>query len=113
MNTDEQYDFFSKYNMNTTGHYHTWVPAAHQHAWYDGNVQIDAERIMFQTKNLTRGLEDMARLLKMIVEKYDLHEVKKLVEYTEVAVWAKDGEYRAKDICEEKKKHLDEKLFEI
>jgi ribosomal protein L7/L12 len=51
----------------------------------------------------------MATLLKMIVEKYDLHEVKKLVEDTEVAIWAECK----KDMAEEKKEHLDEKLFEI
>ena len=51
----------------------------------------------------------MALLLKIIVEKYDLHEVKKLVEESEIAVWAQDGKY---DVCE-KKEHLDEKLFEI
>jgi len=95
----------------TTGN---WVMRNNNH-YFDRNVEvaIDAERIMFQNKNLTKGLEDMALLLKMIVEKYDLHEVKELMESSEIAVWAKDGEYRVKDICEEKKEHLDEKLFEI
>ncbi len=76
------------------------------------DVQIWADDIMVKNRNLTRAVEDMALLLKMIVEKYDLHEVKKLVEDTEVAVWAQDAKYNEKDVCE-KKEHLDEKLFEI
>ena len=74
------------------------------------DVSIDVDKIMFQNKNLTKAVQDMALLLKIIVDKYDLHEVKKLVEESEIAVWAQDGKY--KDICE-KKEHLDEKLFEI
>jgi hypothetical protein len=75
---------------------------------YRGNdVQFWADDIMVQNRNLTKAMEDMATLLKIIVERYDLHEVKELVEKSEVAVWAQDKEVR------EKKDHLDEKLFEI
>ena len=80
--------------------------------YINADMQVNAERIMFQNKNLTKAVEDMAILLKMIVEKYDLHEVRKLVEETEVATWAHDAKYR-EDLVEEKKEHLDEKLFEI
>ncbi len=76
----------------------------------NNDVQFWVDDIMVNNKNLTRAVEDMATLLKMIVEKYDLHEVKKLVEDTEIAIWAECK----KDMVEEKKKdHLDEKLFEI
>ena len=67
---------------------------------------------MIENRHLTKVIEDMAILLKMIVKKYDLHEVSKLVEETEVAIWAHDAKYR-EDLVEEKKEHLDEKLFEI
>jgi hypothetical protein len=75
----------------------------------NNDVQFWTNDIMVNNKNLTKAVEDMATLLKMIVEKYDLHEVKKLVEDTEVAIWAECK----KDMVEEKKEHLDEKLFEI
>jgi hypothetical protein len=121
-------------NGNFIGNYHT-----HQHTWpgnnttvapssgwiggsgdsiinsnygYNNDVQIWADDIMVKNKNLTKVVEDMALLLKTIVEKYNLHEVKKFVEDTEIAIWAQDGKYDVKDVCE-KKEHLDEKLFEI
>jgi hypothetical protein len=118
------------------GHVHTIGLNSHQHTWNNGDwtmqgsntvaptdysnmtldrscinndVQFWTNDIMVNNKNLTKAVEDMATLLKMIVEKYDLHEVKKLVEDTEVAIWAECK----KDMAEEKKEHLDEKLFEI
>jgi hypothetical protein len=118
-------------------HQHTWNYNSHTHTipptadWIGGSsptdytsfnigpnfmnndVQFWANDIMVNNKNLTRAVEDMALLLKMIVDKYDLHEVKKLVDDTEIAIWAQDGKYNVKDIVEEKKEHLDEKLFEI
>ncbi len=94
---------------NTAGNW-TNMSLEHNHSLPD--IRFNSSDIMIQNRHLTKVIEDMAILLKMIVEKYDLHEVKKLVEETEVAIWAHDAKYR-EDLVEEKKDHLDEKLFEI
>ena len=98
------------YSIRGAASYNT--PFIYQHNNYNPDVSIDVDKIMFQNKNLTKAIQDMALLLKTIVEKYDLHEVKELVEDTEIAVWAQDGKYDIKEVCE-KKEHLDDKLFEI
>ncbi len=126
------------HTIGLNGHQHTWnngdwtmqgsttvVPSAGMIGGYDNysnltldrncinaDIQIWADDIMVKNRNLTKAVEDMALLLKMIVEKYDLHEVKELVEDTEIAIWAQDAKYDVEDVCV-KKDHLDEKLFEI
>ncbi len=121
------------HSIGLNGHNHTW-PGSNTYTvpptagWYGGTVPdsnmivnsnpyntdivFNTSDIMIENRHLTKVIEDMATLLKVIVEKYDLHEVRKLVEETEVATWAHDAKYR-EDMVEEKKEHLDEKLFEI
>jgi hypothetical protein len=127
-----QYDENGNYIANFHTHQHTWpgnsTTVAPSSGWIGGSgdytdrlnyhnitpadIRFNTKEIMIENRHLTKVIEDMAILLKMIVEKYDLHEVKKLVEETEVAIWAQDGKYR-EDLVEEKKDHLDDKLFEI
>jgi hypothetical protein len=127
-----QYDENGNFMTNYHTHQHTWpgnsTTVAPSSGWIGGSgdytdrlnyhnftpadIHFNTREIMIENRHLTKVIEDMAILLKMIVEKYDLHEVKKLVEETEVAIWAHDGKYR-EDLVEEKKEHLDEKLFEI
>jgi len=102
-------------NGNTGGWYGGTVPNGNvvlNRDYVNADIVFNTSDIMIENRHLTKVIEDMAILLKMIVEKYDLHEVKKLVEETEVATWAHDAKYR-EDLVEEKKEHLDEKLFEI
>jgi len=74
------------------------------------------DSIYVNEKNLTEAIEDMAFVLKAMAEKYDLKEVKPMIENESIKAWADAGEKRILgelEKKEEEKKHIDDKLFEI
>jgi len=117
---------------HTHGHVHTWtnVPPSAGWMFYDNNTTdwrysngtIDIgsgyrnDSIYVNDKNLTEAIEDMAFVLKAMAEKYDLKEVKPMIENEAIKAWADAGEKRILGDLEKKEKeqkHIDDKLFEI
>lgn len=76
------------------------------HTGHDGGLFVN-------DKNLTEAIEDMAFVLKAMAEKYDLKEVKPMIENEAIKAWADAGEKRIIGEVKEKEKHMDDKLFEI
>ena len=120
------------YTSHEQGHNHMWTNVAPSAGWvyYDGNtnnwkdfgnitIGTDNQKydsIYVNDKNLTEVIEDMAFVLRAMSEKYDLKEVKPMIENEAIKVWADAGEKRILGEKKEKKEdieQMDEKLFEI
>ncbi len=127
--TDEDHQVYYSAPNHTHGHVHTWTNVAPTAGWmyydnnttkwnYDSNIKLHTGHedgdIYVNDKNLTEAIEDMAFVLKAMAEKYDLKEVKPMIENEAIKAWADAGEKRILgDLEKKEEKHIDDKLFEI